>query len=523
MTLVVTCKSREGYGDVRMTGLGKINALLGKSTSTTGCRVGYTCDNSKWNECIPMGSLVVGITVVMKRLYRDKVMSAKNLKSILNFLGLYDWMYKNKHVTFGEGISIGNKYGSYRETDLKDLDKIPEGKFKEKLKEIYPLLQEESFMMSRGMIMGMANKASTLAAYFVTKSANKLQSSDDSCAVFSDHGYKDRDKSYGKAIFKGQLNCLFERLGCMNHSKDKSYYVSGGEDMEYNSLYIQNGHLINTAVDLPGLSPVGRNYINDQSTILKNLREMISKGTTPIEAVPIIINISEEELRKVYHNTPFEGSLHQVESFLDYLRTEGVLDIDHVLPCHGGRCIISPTSLHLDEMMLGMIKDIYPEDYVRRFANPRNATSFCAEGKDMVVYSTSTKKIVNEDYTSHGAKTMFRQNKSCLNSKGGREALIMAKTYQKTRKAIKLIAPETDLTISSGETVTNYCQSRLLENILESFNAGVISREVMEEMKSRVTDIESTDIGVKRGRPMDDEYSDVDDEDYAYPVMKFSR
>ena len=174
-------------------------------------------------------------------------------------------------------------------------------------------------------------------------------------------------------------------------------------------------------------------------------------------------------------------------------------------------------------MMLGMIKDIYPEDCVRRCANPRNATSFCAEGKDMVVYSSSTKKIVNEDYISHGAKTMFRQNKSCLNSNGGREALIMAKTYQKTRKAIKLIAPETDLTISSGETVTNYCQSRLLENILESFNAGVISREVMEEMKSRVTDIESTDIGVKRGRPMDDEYSDVDDEDYAYPVMKFSR
>ena len=340
---------------VRMTGLGKINSLLGKSSSTSGCRVGYTCDNSKWNECIPMGSLVIGINVVMKRLYQDRVMSVNNLRSIQNFLGLYDWMYKNKHLTFGEGISIGNKYSSYREADLQDLDKIPESNFKEKLKEIYPLLNEDSFNMSRGMIMGMANKASTLAAYFVTKSINKLQSSDDSCAVFNDFSYADPDKSLGKAVFKGQINCLFERLGCMNHSLDKSYFVTGGEDMEYNSLYIQNGHLINTAVDLPGLAPVGRNYINDQTTILKNLREMISKGTTPIEAAPLIINISEEELRKVYHNTPFEGSLHQVESFIDCLRAENILDPDHVLPCHGGRSIISPTSLHLDEMILNIL------------------------------------------------------------------------------------------------------------------------------------------------------------------------
>ena len=43
----------------------------------------------------------------------------------------------------------------------------------------------------------------------------------------------------------------------MNHSIDKSYVVEGGEDVEYNSKYVQSSSLMNIAPDLPGLSPVG--------------------------------------------------------------------------------------------------------------------------------------------------------------------------------------------------------------------------------------------------------------------------
>ena len=45
-------------------------------------------------------------------------------------------------------------------------------------------------MMNRGMIMGMANKLSTLSGYFGTKALFKLQSSDDMCAIFLGGGGK---------------------------------------------------------------------------------------------------------------------------------------------------------------------------------------------------------------------------------------------------------------------------------------------------------------------------------------------
>ena len=37
-----------------------------------------------------------------------------------------------------------------------------------------------------------------------------------------------------------QAKTVYERLCLMNHSVDKIYLVEGGEDLEYNSKYVQS-------------------------------------------------------------------------------------------------------------------------------------------------------------------------------------------------------------------------------------------------------------------------------------------
>ena len=253
---------------------------------------------------------------------------------------------------------------------------------------------------------------------------------------------KDKEERLISGVAKCQINKIYERLCLMNHSPDKSYAIEGGEDLEYNSKYIQSSALMNISPDLPGLSPVGKNFVTDENTLFKNIKETVSSGMAPIECVPLLCHIAEKELTKVYINAIGKAGQFQGMTMLKVLQNEGSLEMDRVLPCHGGKHIMSPTSIHLDKMILGYTKGLYDIEYVLRCSNPESAISFCIEGKKMVLFSSSSKKLITEEYTSHAMKTMWRENRTALNSKKGRENLMLAKRYKKVRDTCRSIAPE---------------------------------------------------------------------------------
>ena len=147
----------------------------------------------------------------------------------------------------------------------------------------------------------------------------------------------------------------------------------------------------------------------------------------PIECMPLLAYIAESELRKVYLNTIEMASAHQGKSMLKTLENEGVLVKNRVMTCHGGDHILSPSSIHLDQLALGLLTHVYDSEYILRCTNPESATSFCIDGKELVLFSSSSKKIITEEYTSHAMKTMWRENRTSLNSIKGREKLMLAK------------------------------------------------------------------------------------------------
>ena len=170
---------------VKMTGLRKINTLLSLAGKAGGEKIGLTCDNTKWNECIPISATVMGVRKMFNLLLKDRKINKKDYESIMIFADLYTWMYENKHLSIGKGISKTDHFYSTVEQDPLEFSSLG-GIYGQKAKEIEKFLNVEhrSYSMSRGMIMGMTNKMSTLSGYLGIKALFKLQSSDDMCAVF---------------------------------------------------------------------------------------------------------------------------------------------------------------------------------------------------------------------------------------------------------------------------------------------------------------------------------------------------
>ena len=101
---------------IKMTGLRKVNTLLSLAGRLGEDKIGLTADNSKWNECIPIGSTVLGVRKIMHLLHLEGHIKKTDFVSIMNFSDVYTWMYEHKYLGYGKGISVENN-NNYQTVD----------------------------------------------------------------------------------------------------------------------------------------------------------------------------------------------------------------------------------------------------------------------------------------------------------------------------------------------------------------------------------------------------------------------
>ena len=187
-------------------------------------------------------------------------------------------MFADKRLRAGDGIAVRGENGRAMSKDLGVLYSAT-GETAEQFRAIEHLYDESSntFAIPSGMIMGMANVLSTFGAYIVTSAEAKLQSSDDFCCVYNP---LDLDSSLQRkvtSIVKALHNIAVEKLGSMITSRDKSYLLKGKNEIEMNSLVVQNTPVMVAGVEVPSLTPLGKSPIIDINTCMQNISEIVAR------------------------------------------------------------------------------------------------------------------------------------------------------------------------------------------------------------------------------------------------------
>ena len=118
--------------------------------------------------------------------------------------------------------------------------------------------------------------------------------------------------------------------------------------------------------------------------------------------------------------------MFQQDHILNSLEEEGTLNRDSwVFPCHGGKPS-NHTSIQLDHIVLGEKTGKY-ENSISFVVQTLNQPRVFAYSKEMVLFASSTKKIVTKDYTSQAMETRRREYRKAQNYKCVREILMLSK------------------------------------------------------------------------------------------------
>ena len=59
-------------------------------------KMGLLCDNTKWNECIPIGAVVILIRRIVQVMTPEEKIKREDYTSIMNFCDVYKFLYEHK-------------------------------------------------------------------------------------------------------------------------------------------------------------------------------------------------------------------------------------------------------------------------------------------------------------------------------------------------------------------------------------------------------------------------------------------